>query len=581
MASNTNLTEVTFSNLQSQVQTFLQQQYSKSNVLFSAASPYGQLLLVIENLFQLALLYLKNSLKQYDLSDASANNTRVIRNAAVIAGHIPGRSISATGALLLTVKSSVDITSAVPGNRITLFNQQALKNKTNGLNYAIMLGNDKQTYNVDGTTKIYLNIIQGLWTTTTFTGTGQINQTFQVTARSPQQDIENFNVEVLVDGVYWSLKNHIYDMLPDEEACVVRTGYNGGIDIIFGNSGFGKIPDAGANIQISYLISDGSIGNIFRRTLNDWNFVDLAIDGFGNTIDITQVFDVAIYNDINFGADKESVQFTKNILPIVSNNFVLGLPQQYAYTIKRLGIFSYVTAYEQYGSIYIVVTPNIVLFKNQNSDYFSIPLSAFQLDSYEISKIDTYLKSGGNILLSKRYTITSPNLSLYVINVYAIIYSDVTQDNVTAQIRTAISNYFLDFSKINRIPKVDLISQLATIKDIYSVDINFVSNKNEQYHIQNKAILANMQTTAGGSFQLGQAQASIGYTASQVIGIDPVLGDILFDSDEIPVIQGGFYDRNGVYYSNDMNSSGLKSVNVFYQGTVDASQRPSITPTNS
>ena len=113
--------------------------------------------------------------------------------------------------------------------------------------------------------------------------------------------------------------------------------------------------------------------------------------------------------------------FTKNILPISSNNFVLGLPQQYAYAIKRLGVFSYVTAYEQYGSIYIVATPNILLFKNQNSDYFSIPLSAFQLDSYEISKIDTYLKTGGNILLSKRYTITSPDISLYVINIYVII----------------------------------------------------------------------------------------------------------------------------------------------------------------
>ena len=81
------------------------------------------------------------------------------------------------------------------------------------------------------------------------------------------------------------------------------------------------------------------------------------------------------------------------MLPINSNNFVLGLAQQYAFTIKKLGVFSYVNAYEQYGSIYIVVTPNIALFKNQNSNYFTIPLAAFQLDSYEISKIDNYLKN--------------------------------------------------------------------------------------------------------------------------------------------------------------------------------------------
>ena len=579
--NNTTLfTEITFNNIKTQIQSYLQQEYNKSNILFSSSSPYGQILIVVENLFQLSLLYLKNSIKQFDLSDASANNVRAIRNAAVIAGYLPGRAISATGALLMTVKTSVDISSVIPGGKITLFNQQALKNNTNGLQYALNIGTDKQSYKIDNNTNIYLNIIQGAWTTTTFTGTGTINQTFQITARSNSQDIENFNFQILVDGVYWTVKTWLYDLLPNELSCVVRTGYNGGIDIIFGNGSFGSIPGPGSNITINYLVTDGSIGNIFRRTLNDWTFMDLAIDGFGNTIDVTKIFDIAIYNDINFGADTEPIQFTKNMLPISSNNFVLGLPQQYAYAIKKLGVFSYVNAYEQYGSIYIVVTPNIVLFKNQNSDYFSIPLAAFQLDTYEISKIDTYLKSGGNIMLSKRYTITSPILSLYVINVYAIIYSDAQQDSVTSQILDAISNYFLDFSKIGRIPISDIITPLAAISDIDSVYANFISQDNENYHIANQATLSNMQSTSAGSFQLGNAQTIIGYTASQVIGLDPVFGDILFDPDTIPVIQGGWYDRNNVFYSADINSSGLKSVNVFYQGIVPASQRPSITTTN-
>ena len=576
--NTTNFTEISFNNIKSQIQTYLQQEYSKSNILYSPASPYGQILLVVENLFQLSFLYLKNSIKQFDLSDASANNVRAIRDAAVVAGHIPGRAISATGALLMTVKTSTDVTSTVPGNRITLFDKQGLKNKTNGLKYSLNLGTDKQTYKIDANTKIYLNIIQGEWnTTTSFTGTGDVNQTFQVTARSNKQDIENFNYTIIIDGVYWTIKKHIYEMLPNEQACVVRTGYNGGIDVIFGNGGFGAIPRSGSIIQINYLVTDGSVGNIFRRTMNDWTFMDLAIDGFGNTIDVTKIFDLAIYNDINFGADMESIQFTKNILPISSNNFVLGLPQQYAYAIKKLGVFSHVNAYEQYGSIYIVVTPNIVLFKNQNSDYFSIPLSAFELDSYEISKIDLYLRTGGNILLSKRYNITSPDLSQYVINVYVKIYSDAQQDAVTAQILDSISTYFLDFSRIDRIPKVDIIKGLANIGDIDSVDINFVSKKNEDYHIANQAKIANMKSSFAGTFNVSEAQASIGYTASQVIGIDTVLGDILFEPNEIPVIKGGFYDRNHIFYSDDINNSGLKSVNVLFQGTVDAAQRPSIT----
>jgi len=575
--SNTTLfTEITFVNIKRQIENYLKQEYNSSNILFSEASPYGQILFVVENLFQLSLLYLKNVVKNLDLSDNNATNKKVIRNAAIVAGYIPGRAISASGALAMTVKLTTDISSNIPGGRITLNNQQSLKNKTNGLYYSINLVEDKQTFFITKTSKIYFNIIQGKWTNTTFTGTGQINQTFNVNNRGTQ-DVENFNVQVIVDGVRWSNKTWLYDLGTDEQACVIRTGYSGGIDIIFGNGAFGAIPKSGSTIVINYILTDGANGNIFRRTINDWQFTEMAIDGFGNSIDVTKYFDISFYNDINFGADAESTQFTKNMLPISSNNFVLGLPQQYAFAIKRLGVFSYVNAYEQYGSIYIMVTPNIVLFKNQNSDYFSIPLVAFQLDSYEISKIDNYLKSGGNIMISRRYNIQSPLLSLYIINVFVIIYSDATQDNVTLQIHNAISDYFLDLKKIGRIPKADIISALTSIGDIYSVDVNFVCKKNEDFHSANQTRINYSQQTAEGSFQLSTVQSNLGYTASAVIGIDPVLGDILFDPNEVPVIKGGWYDRNNIYYSDDINAGGLKSLNVFYQSTVDASQRPSIT----
>lgn len=573
--ANLNLTEITFSNIKSQIETYLKQEYAKSDIIYSPASPYGQILFVIQNLFQLSLLYLKNSINQYDISDVNSNNVKIIRNAAVVAGHIPSRAASATGVLKFSVKTNIDISSDVPGNRITFANKQQIKNKTNGLKYALQLGTDKITYKIDNnSTQIFMNIIQGEWVTEPFTGDGTIDQTFQVVPRGSNQDVENYNVQVLVNGVYWSVKKHIQEMLPDEQACVVRTGYNGGIDVLFGNSGFGAIPPVASNIQISYLLTDGNLGNIYRRTPNDWTFVDLAIDGFGNTIDATKIFDITIYNDINFGADKESISFTKNILPISSNNYVLALPQHYAYAIKRLGLFSYVNAYEQYGSIYIVAAPNVALFKSQNADYFSIPLSAFQIDSYEASKIDTYLRAGGNILLTKRYNIISPDVSLYTINVFYMSYSDAQDDAVITQIYDAIANYFLSFNRIDRIPKVEVVKAIASIPDIHSVDINFVSKKNEDYHRQNLINLTNMKSTAAGSFQVSKAQQMIGYTASQVLGIDPVLGDILFEPNEIPIIRGGFYDRGNNFYSDDNNSSALKSVNLFKKGTVDPSQRP-------
>ena len=73
----------------------------------------------------------------------------------------------------------------------------------------------------------------------------------------------------------------------------------------------------------------------------------------------------------------------KNLIPLNTNNFVLALPQQYAYAIRKLGVFSHVNAYEQNGTIRIVATPNIRIFKNQNSDYFTTNIDAFTLDDFE------------------------------------------------------------------------------------------------------------------------------------------------------------------------------------------------------
>jgi len=571
-----NLTEITFDKIKAEIELYLKQENAKSGILFSNSSPYGQILSVVENLYQLSMLYLKNTIKQYDLSDVNSLNGRIIRNAAIFAGHIPGRNISATGTLKVTIKTSTDISVSIPGGRITLNNKLSLKNKTNGLYYSINLGTDKQTYKITSNSQFFLPIIQGQWASQTFTGTGNENQTYQVTIRGNQKDVENFNYDILVNGEYWTIKYHLYDLLPNEKSCVVRTGFNGGIDVIFGNGGFGMIPTLGSSIEVSYIVSDGSNGSIFRRTINDWSFIHQALDGFGNSIDISTLFDISIYTDINFGADKESISFTKNVLPIVSNNFVLGLPQQYAYQIKKLGVFSHVNAYEKYGTIYIVATPNIVLFKNQNSNYFDIDIRAFQLDSYEISKIDLYLRTSGNILLSQRYQIGSPSLSYYVMNVFITQYSDAQDNSVDSQIYDTVSNYFLNFTRLDRVPKSDIVQQISLIGDIYSVDVSFICKKDEDYHYTNLLNDKNRKNQYATKAALKIVAPNPTYNSQFSSGIDQTLGDIIFDPSEIPVIRGGWSDRSSIYYSDNIEDSGLKSINIIRKGYIDPNNKQQI-----
>lgn len=562
--------EIRFGQIKTEIENFLKAEYSKASILFSSASPYGQILGVLENLHQLSFLYLKNSLVNLDITGPNQLNERIIKNAAIFAGHIPGRAISASGTLKFSVKAGIELEKDIPGSKITFYNKLNIKNKTNSLDYSFNIGTERVTHRINPNYQFFVPIIQGKWNTKTYTGFGTALQTININ-ESGQKDVENFNVEVTVNGDMWTIKKHIYEMIPDEQAVVVRSGFDGGVDIIFGNGGFGAIPPLGAPIQISYLSTEGSLGNIFRRTRNDWSFIGSVLDGNGQTLDVDKVFNVDIYNDITFGADGETLEFTKSILPISSNNFVLALPQQYAYEIKKLGVFSHVNAYEKSGTIFIAVVPNINLFKNQNADYFNIDRSAFVLDTYEKSKVDNYLRTSGVIQLTRKYKIVNPKLSYYVMNVFVIPYADASDDSVNAQILEKVSNYFLSLSRIDRIPKLDIIRELSNISDIHSVDIQFVCRKNEEYH---KEKMLEMQNQLSKYADTGVARQLPSYDPTTTLGLDPILGDILFDPEEMPIIRGGWLNRDDVFYSADIESNGLKSVNIIKKGTIDPKNRP-------
>jgi hypothetical protein len=72
----------------------------------------------------------------------------------------------------------------------------------------------------------------------------------------------------------------------------------------------------------------------------------------------------------------------------------------------------------------------------------------------------------------------------------------------------------------------------------------------------------------------GVARQLPNYDATLTLGLDSLLGDILFEPEEMPIIRGGWTNRDDVYYSSDIESSGLKSVNIIKKGTIDAKNRP-------
>jgi len=541
--------ELKWDQLNEQINTYLRNVYNRSDESFSEASPFGQTVNVLKNLFQWNVMYQKNIVKNINIDEA--DNQKSIRNLVRIGGHNPTRAISATGTIQLKLKPSVNVDEDIYGGKIRVPNKRRLKNKTNGLIYTIVLGKDEEVYDVSQTNNIFFNIIQGTYETQRYTGNGEIIQSFSVNIPL-STTIDNFEVEVKYNNQSVTLKDGLFDMLANEISCFTRTGMNGGLDVTFGNGDFGFIPSAGVLITITYLLTDGTNGIITSPQINDFQFLDNIKDMNFNTLNIEDLFDIIVSNPIGFASDGETTEFSKSIMPYISRNFVLATPSQYIYNLKRLSLFSKVNVYNKLddtdytndNKIYLFLIPKISNFFSGSINYFNLPLDAFYLDEYEKLKTITYLRRMGNITVNTVLEIIQPVITKYILNVYIRKFQGYADDTIKDTITTSISTYLSELDRDDRILRSDIINILEDISSIDSVNVSFLSKANEEYHINNP----NDTTTT--------------------IGLDPVLGDIVVKSNELAIIRGGWSDRNGTYY-NETVSDGWGSLNIIFVGVTE------------
>ena len=525
------------------------------------------------------MTYLKNTVNQFDLSAPNNQNQRTIRTLSIIGGHNPVRAQSANGTLRLQLQQGITISDEIPGTRITFLNKSRIRNRSNNLDYFLDLGTDFLSFGIQPGVEFFLPVYQGVIRNQVFTGNGALNQSYAVVVPSTQ-DIDNNRVLVRVNSTIWTQRDHLFDMLPAENAYVVRTGFNGGIEIWFGNNSFGAVPQVGDQIEVEYIVTDGADGNILNTTDNDWIFVDEVFDAFGGLVDVENNFFVFISDEVGFGSDGESIEFTKSIMPFISRNFVLARPEQFNFVLRRLNIFSQVDAYTtekgtQFDNnnplddsiVYLFLVPNFRLFLQANTtvNYFNLDINAFTLDQNEQTKIIQYLNSQGTVGVGIGVRIVQPQISRYVLTISLFIFEDVTQPAVRDAVLDALSTYFIDLQRRDRIPKSDLIRVVEQVDGVDSVSVTILSQRNEEYHKQNidfvESVLQADPTADPATVQLD------GYDPDRVLGLDPDLNDILISKDELALIRGGWLDRFNNNYADMPRNQGLGSVNFIFKGT--------------
>lgn len=514
---------------------YLSSKFNQSLQVFTSASPFGQLIIVLENLSQMIFYYIEDSITELSMLDATRVSS--IYSLSTMTGHSPSRAIAAAGEISLSTNSN---SKEADFDIVIIPNLTRIKCNNNGLTYVLSLPQDDIKFSMKGVDNgVAMNILQGIIETQTVVAKGVEIESFSI--QSPQNFlVDNYLVDVYVNGEKWKRYESILDMPRGEKSYIVKTGVTTGVDIYFGNDFFGKVPIKGSTIQVQYLVNNGAAGNITTLQSSQLNFKweETGFTLIGNEVDLNEYINISATHSPQFGANPEDSELTRLLAPKQSKSFALVNPSHYEAVLLRLKLFSIIRIFldkQDNRMLNLFLVPDITKLFNTGQDYFSVDPQKFKLSDFQKNELLQYLNKTGSKLISTDTYIVDPILINYVINVSIIIFDDVAPEIIKRDVYNSIGNYFINNKRRTRIPKSDIIRVLEDVQGIDSVSVNIISEANETNKIENPD--------------------------AATIGLDE-FNDIIMTEYQLPIVHGGFKDRYGNEYSEGLSADALGAVNI-------------------
>jgi len=285
----------------------------------------------------------------------------------------------------------------------------------------------------------------------------------------------------------------------------------------------------------------------------------------------------------------------------------LANPTNYIHFFEKFQLFSYINAYTEYNEfdpwidnvIFLLLIPDINTRFRQGENYFTIPVEYFKMSDIEKWKVQTLIEESGQKIVSTVISFVEPTFKKYGININLSVWEGYSKDVIYEKIISNLSEYFSNFKRKDFLPKSDLIAILETIEGVDSVSFHFISELIEselknlmnsgsvKYSVslttsQQTQLLARYETlSASGELtndmKLNEVLQFATFNSFVNSQLD-ISGDIVLSKNEIPLIRGGWMDRNGNYYSDILDKNKLSSVNV---GVVRESEKTAYATMNS
>jgi hypothetical protein len=453
--SNTPINQLNYVNYEipaiiSQIDNILLQSALWQDILPSST---GQILVsFIASLTNMLLYYIERTAEEMYINTAQRASS--VNNLVAVLDYTPSRNISATGTFTLALSS--------PHSTNVYFPAQTAIQTTSGYFYNVT----QSSVLIAGQTSLTVNVVEGQWFSNTYASNGLANQNYVIN----NTQVENTNYSVVVNGVLWTPITTWINSTTTSQVYKVLSNINGTLTIQFGNGVFGAIPSINQSIVISYLQSDGAVGNIYGTSVGA-NLYSIVYDATGTVVSgIT----ISSNSQILGGANAESASQISYLAPQV---FQTGQR-----AITPADFSAILNNYPGVGSANVwgenqLNPPNYNAF---NTIFISTIIGTYE--SYSGWQIPTTVFNTGlgNFLYTQsipcvKYSFTAPEIvqvmpyvSLYCLNGYSL-------SAIQANVNTAFQNSYLLGTTANLGQNSRFADVSALLSDIQGLDYFYLS----------------------------------------------------------------------------------------------------------
>lgn len=532
------------------VHNHLSKMLGDHNTPYTNSSIFGQLINVLGSAIQNVFSYIEDSVMEQSKETATRKNS--IYGLAQMSGYNPSLGTATTATIRLDF---------IPNNEeaanLLIPNRSRVRCSYNGLTYNIIFSQEAIVLDpFKDNTRKYLNIVEGKFETQTFQPIGGALYTIPVKFKG---DCDIDYLEVKVNGEIWEKVDGLYDMSPEGKQYIVRTSIKDGLDLVFGNSQFGKQLQDGDVVVATYLLHNGEDGNIPVTDDVVFEFIDSMKDTTGVEISANNMVRMVLESDDNVssGTFSESATKVREMIGYNSRSLVLADPKNYKLFLSRFSFVGYNRTWSEEGSLVInsLITKNNTLEKGRN--YFGLQASDFKLSNEQKNSIRTAIEKSGQQLAGAVYNIFDPDLVKYAMFMYVKL-KETTYDTdyISNRIRDLVGNFFHDIHNDIFIPKSDIIQLVKNnVQEIDSVDIYILCENNEKalrdHHYTEKTYRYN---PARGTYDIHETSIYLYDGENPNLGLDEHGNIFLDNADQIPVLMGGWS------YQDSDNPSVLVSI---------------------